>query len=132
MMRVLQYVLEIGGLGAIIALMAYLPVTKLAVGGILTLVGAYFPDLRGRENLQKGTAQIRFANVLLKVSGGLRFAVVIAGIVVLIGAMADGHQEAVRRTGSSPITDRFADFLKHKGLSKEYLEFLRERVVLKE
>jgi hypothetical protein len=131
-MKVLQYLLEIWGLGAIMALMVYLPWTKLALGGVLTVLGAFFPDLRGRKNLQEGTAQVRFANVLLNVSGGLRYAVVIAGIVVLIGAVADGHQEALRRTGASPITDSLADFLKRKGLSEEYVAYLKERALFKE
>jgi hypothetical protein len=44
------------------------------------------------EPVAGGNAQIKVWNIFLKMSGSLRFAVVIAGLLVLVGAILDGHK----------------------------------------
>jgi hypothetical protein len=92
MSRSVSYLLELGGVGGIVSLIAFIPWTKFALGSALAVVGAFFPQLNASRNLEKGSAQITAWNMLIKLSGSLRFAVVIAGLLILIGAISDGHE----------------------------------------
>jgi hypothetical protein len=91
MPRVLLYLLELIGVGGIIGLMAFIPWTKMALGGALAFLGAFFPSLKDARQSQSGDGQLTWRKVAVKFSGGVRFAVVMGGIVLLVGAVLEGH-----------------------------------------
>jgi hypothetical protein len=108
MAKVLTYLLELGGVGGIVALLAFIPWTKLALGGVLAFLGAFFPNFGGTKvDRQGGYAQIKVLNILLKMSGGLRFGLVLAGLIVLVGAILDGHQGYVANQANTvPLAEQ--------------------------
>jgi hypothetical protein len=88
-----EYILELLGVGGIVALIAFVSWTKLTLGGVLTVLGAYFPSLQPKtNNVAAGNTQIKVWNIFLKMSGTLRFGVVVAGLLVLVGAILDAHK----------------------------------------
>src|SRR5262245_28096722 len=66
--------------------------TKLTMGGLLTLAGAFFPT-PGRWNKgADGSGTVKAGPVSVAIKGGVRFAVVVSGIVVLVSAAFEGIQ----------------------------------------
>ena len=88
----IRLILEYVGVAGIIGLISFVSWTKLALGAVLTFLGAFFPKAGARkESLEGGNAQIKVLNIFLKMSGGLRFGVVLAGLIVLAGSLLDAH-----------------------------------------
>jgi len=120
MIRIGIHALELIGVGGLVALFAFIPLTKLGLGGALAILGAFFPNFHSEKN-KSGTAQVKFLAFLFKMSGGLRFAVVTAGIIVLIGAVIDGHENYVK---SPPSNGLLETKLRRDQLSREQWDAL--------
>jgi len=96
MQRSLEFLLELLGVGSIGGLLAFVTWTKITLGRALTFLGAFFPKLRSqKEPPQKQVAQIKLWTFLVRMSGGLRLGVVVAGLILVIGAVIDGHRDYV-------------------------------------
>jgi hypothetical protein len=92
MLKLIKLFLELASLGGLIGLMAFITWTKMALGGVLAITGAFFPSpVAIDEKSNKGTTEIKAWNFLIKMTGGLRFGVVVAGLILLVGAVLDGH-----------------------------------------
>lgn len=90
--RALMYLLELIGVGGIVGLMAFIPWTKMALGGALTFLGAFFPSLKDERQATTGDGQLTWQKIILKFRGGIRFGVVMGGVVLLVGAVLEGHE----------------------------------------
>jgi hypothetical protein len=90
-MRGLMYLLELLGVAGIVGLIAFIPWTKMALGAVLAFLGAFFPTRNVAQ--AQGQGEVRWKQVIAKFSGGVRVGVVIAGMILLIGALLDGYQK---------------------------------------
>ncbi len=90
MSKVIIYILELIGIGGLIGLMAYISWTKMALGASLSLLGAFFPELQAKEE-SPGQGTINAGKVKVVFRGGLRFVVVVSGMILIVGAVLDGH-----------------------------------------
>jgi hypothetical protein len=66
--------------------------TKLTMGGLLTLAGAFFPTPGRWSKGADGSGTVKAGPISVAIKGGVRFAVVVGGIVVLLGAAFEGIQ----------------------------------------
>lgn len=128
MARVVEFLLELVGLGALMSLLAFVTWTKMALGAILALAGAYFPTLRKREDVP-GSAQINLQKIAVQLRGGARFAVVIAGLVLIIGAMLDGHEGYLRQRSRVADADQATGLARAPRLGQPSDEDLKPLVV---
>jgi hypothetical protein len=92
------FLLELLGVAGLVSLLAYITWTKMALGAVLTLLGAFFPSLKDARQKLAGEGQVSWRGFLLKINGGIRFLVVIGGIILLIGAVLDGHEGYVKES----------------------------------
>lgn len=90
-MKLWMYIMESLGIIGLVGLISYITWTKMALGAALSLLGAFFPELHIKEG-GKGEGTIDIGKVKVVFRGGLRFVVVIAGLVLIVGAVLDGHQ----------------------------------------
>jgi len=90
MARLGMYLLEFFGLVGMVGLVAYISWTKMALGAVLTMIGALFPQCTGDS--QSGQGTVKFANASAVLKGSLRVGMVLGGIVLLIGAVLDGYE----------------------------------------
>jgi hypothetical protein len=98
MKQFLTFILELAGLGGLIALLAYVTWTKIVFGGVLALIGAFFPAVRVHSKKtapdpETGNIRIGSRGFSVAARGTLRALVVLAGIVVITGAVLDGARE---------------------------------------
>ena len=91
MVRAVVYLCELVGVGGLIGLVAYISWTKMALGSALSLLGAFFPELHMKRE-GTGEGKIDAGNIKVVFRGGLRFVVVVAGLVLIVGAVLDGHE----------------------------------------
>lgn len=84
----LMYLLNLLGVSGIVGLIAFIPFSKMVLGVIVIFLGAFFPIPNGQNN--GGEIIIRLKKLILKFRGGIRLLVVTAGIILVVGAMADG------------------------------------------
>lgn len=84
------------GLGFIMFVLKSVSWTKMTFGGLLALFGAFFPKNQ-EENNEKGEAKISSGKISIALKGGVRFAVVIAGLVLIVGAVYDGVKGAEKQ-----------------------------------
>jgi len=92
MAKAIWYLLELLGIGGLVGLLAYITWTKMALGSALSLLGAFFPELHAKES-EQGEGTIDAGKVKVVFRGGLRFVVVISGLVLIVGAVLDGHEK---------------------------------------
>ena len=71
----------------VLGVFAFVPLTMMATGAILTFLGVYYPRFGHVETKQDGKAELKAGIVGLKFSGGLRFAMVVAGLTLLVLAV---------------------------------------------
>lgn len=96
MSRIVIYLLELLGLIGIVGMLAFIPWTKMALGGALAAIGAFFPRLQ-EEKDRPGKLTLKHKAIQVMLNGGPRFALVSAGIVVLLGALLDGHDGLAKK-----------------------------------
>ena len=90
MKQILLYILELLGLLGILSIIAFISWTKMLLGAALTTIGAFFPQLKSRSS-EKGEGRIESHNFKATLKGTLRFGVIFAGLVLVVGAVLDGH-----------------------------------------
>ncbi len=84
-----ELLLRFVGLGFLLLYLQSVSWTKIMLGGFLCLIGAFFP--RGKVDQEKeGKAKISFGKLSFELRGGVRFAVVIAGIILIFVSVYDG------------------------------------------
>ncbi len=87
--KIIVYVLELIGLGGLLVFITFIKWTNVALGAILSIAGAFFPQIRGLRT-DSGEGSTTFGGVSVVVRGGARFAVVVAGIVLIVGGIVQG------------------------------------------
>jgi uridylate kinase len=86
----LIYFCELLGLGSLLLIIKFIPFSKSVMGVVLSLTGAFFPELnKGKKERGEGTIDAGKIKVILK--GGVRFAVVMGGLVLIVGAVLEGY-----------------------------------------
>ena len=97
MMKDLQLLLAVVGLGGLVALLAFVPIKKAALGCILSAVGALFPQLNlAPPKAEKGSGSISLGNFLrMSLNGSPRVLLVLAGIVLIAGSILEAHELAL-------------------------------------
>jgi hypothetical protein len=90
MKQIWLYILELLGLLGILGIIAFISWTKMLLGAALTAIGAFFPQLNLRSP-EKGEGRIESHRFKVILKGTLRFGVVFAGLVLVVGAVLDGH-----------------------------------------
>jgi len=83
---------ELLTLGGLLSYFSFVAVTKLLTGVSLTLIGAFLPQLKPKTDDAGGTTEIKIGTISVKIDGGIRFCLIVAGIVVLIWGISDGPQ----------------------------------------
>lgn len=106
-MKLIDFIFELVGLGGLVLVISYITWTKMLLGSVITLVGAFFPEMRSKEK-QHGEGEINAGNFRVVFSGGLRFAVVIAGIILIIGSVVDGFQGAAKENITSTYEQKLS------------------------
>jgi hypothetical protein len=84
-MREIELFLEYLGLAGIIGILAFITWTKMLLGAVVTIVGAFFPSRNSDKATGTGTIKWSQFNVAFK--GSLRIGVIIAGIVLIVGLL---------------------------------------------
>lgn len=95
------HLLHFFGIYGFAGLLAFVHIAPLAMGGLLTFAGAFFPDVSAvrKNDPSIGKAEFKMRNILFKLSGTLRFAVVCGGLILLVGSILDGQQKYVADAG---------------------------------
>jgi hypothetical protein len=96
MARAVVYLLELIGLFGLIGIVAFISWTKMILGAVLSLVGAFFPRVGGRDSADRGSGEINIQQIAIRMIGGVRVLVVIGGIILIVGSILDGHEGYVR------------------------------------
>src|SRR5262245_32322686 len=87
----LRFLIELIPVLATAGYLGYISVPKMAVGALLTFLGAFYPSMKDARQSKEGTGQLSWKQITIKFSGGIRFLVVIAGMIVLVGATFEGY-----------------------------------------
>lgn len=62
----------------------------MTLGAALTVIGTYFPSFTGRlRKSDRGDAHISFSQFAVKISGGLRFVLVVGGLLLICGSLGE-------------------------------------------
>jgi hypothetical protein len=88
----LKLAMEYMGVIALVGLFVFVPITKMVLGAILTVVGAFFPTVQSANKKDEGKGKISLFKVAVTLSGGIRFAVIFAGVILLIGSILEGYK----------------------------------------
>ncbi|MGL6313088.1 hypothetical protein [Vibrio sp. WXL103] len=94
MHKYITYIIEVLGLVSAVGLISYISWTKMILGSALALLGAFFPEIN-RKTEEEGQAQVQVGKINVSFRGGLRFAVVVAGIILIVGSLGDGVDNMV-------------------------------------
>lgn len=89
--KAILYLMELVGVGGLLGLLGFITWTKMGLGAALSLLGAFFPELHVKNN-EQGEGKIDAGKVSVVFRGGLRFVVVVAGLVLIVGSVLDGHE----------------------------------------
>lgn len=87
------------GLSAWLVVIAFDCLSKMALGALTSLLGAFFPSLRrqpehlGRVRIQTGSRSLHAFGLF--VEGGVRFLVVTGGVALMVSAAIDGHRRYI-------------------------------------
>jgi hypothetical protein len=92
MKQYVEWTLELIGLGGLITLLVFVKWTNVILGSVLSLIGAFFPQLRSNR-AGAGEAKTTFGKISVAFQGSLRYGVVIAGIILIIGGIVSGFQD---------------------------------------
>jgi hypothetical protein len=123
MKTLVEWLLELLGLGGVLAAVAYISWTKMTLGCAIALIGAFFP--KTRSDGAKGSGELHTKGTRAVFKGSLRVGLVLAGIVLLIGSLADSEDryyvaslqaanQALQR--SREEDNLIIEFLRAKGL----------------
>ena len=96
--------LEMLGLSGILFLLHFIPWTKMTLGAGLTLAGAFWPRQRQSANPthSEGQFEAKAKEWSLSARGSLRFLVVLSGMILIVGSVADGARNFLSY-GSGPF-----------------------------
>jgi hypothetical protein len=111
-MRGFIYFLELLGIAGITGLLAFIPWTKMALGAVLAFLGAFYPTLKVVPT--KGQGEIQWKQMIAKFSRGAGIAVVLAGIILHIGAILDGYYNKEEHD-KNLLKQRISEFSKRTG-----------------
>jgi hypothetical protein len=83
---------------------SFLTWTKLTLGAGLAFLGAFFRNDWGKNaNPDGGKATIKFGSINIGLNGGLRFAVIVVGLVIVTSSYADVWENVKHRFPGSAI-----------------------------
>ena len=107
--RAALYMMERLGLIGMIGIMSYIAWTKMLLGAALSMVGAFFPRVHGHDATDRGSGKINMHKIAISMVGGVRVLVVIGGIILIVGAVLDGHTsyvEAKEKEAAQDVASR--------------------------
>lgn len=107
--RAALYMMELLGLIGMIGIMSYIAWTKMLLGAALSMVGAFFPRIQGHDATDRGSGKINMHKIAISMVGGVRVLVVIGGIILIVGAVLDGHTgyvEAKEKEAAQDVASR--------------------------
>lgn len=88
----LKLVMEYAGVIALVGLFVFVPITKMVLGAVLTVVGAFFPRVESSSKNDEGKGKLSLFKIAVTLSGGVRFGVIFAGVILLIGSILEGYK----------------------------------------
>jgi hypothetical protein len=107
--EVVDLLLAWAGLFGILSLLIFVPLTKTVLGGVVAIVGAFFPN--NGINKITGNAKIKLKNIEITFGGSIRAAVIVCGIVILVfsgvetyGSIAEEKNRIAANGGSADST----------------------------
>ena len=95
--KILEYILELTGLIGILGMVSYIKWTQMALGATLALLGAYYPELR-KKRKEVGKTEIAVGKYKFTLHGTLRFALIICGLILIIGSVVNGQTELMNNS----------------------------------
>jgi hypothetical protein len=98
------YLIDLVSLTGFVGAIGFIPWTKMALGGALTVLGAFYPNRKEPRQPQEGSGHLEFFGVSISLKGGIRFAVVFAGILLVAGSVVEGYA-AAPRGGIVPLSE---------------------------
>ncbi len=91
MSRNVMHFLEMLGLAGALWFVAAWNWTKILLGAFVALIGAFLPSSTTPRNEGPGETVINFPEKKFSIKGGIRFAVVIIGFVIVLSGIFDGE-----------------------------------------
>jgi hypothetical protein len=91
MRRAIEFLIELVGVGGVAALLVFVTWTKVLLGAFLAFLGAFFPSLKDSRQQVHADAHISFRQLVLKVTGSVRVAVIAGGLILIVGGLIDAH-----------------------------------------
>jgi hypothetical protein len=86
--RMIPYFVELAATSGLIFAFAFISWTKIALGSVLTVIGAFFPN--STSDKATGTGSLKLAGVNITLRGSLRVGVLIAGLVLIVNEGISG------------------------------------------
>ena len=126
-MRIVFYLLEMIGVVGIVGLLAFIPLTKVALGAALACIGAFFPTIRPVQ--VTGDGEVRVSRFRARFRGGVRIGVILGGLILLVGAVLTGVEE--RNKAAHKVSERYQDKLLNDPKYKTLWDDPKFREVLK-
>ena len=88
------WLIELLSLVGLVAILAYVKWSLTTLGAVLTLIGAFFPKMStDKSKKTKGSAKVKSKNLSLIFRGSLRIGVILAGLLLVIGGVANVPEE---------------------------------------
>jgi len=92
MKQIIIYLLELGAVSGLLLFITFVSWTKLALGSVLTVAGAFLPQ--GTADALNGRGKLKLLGVEITLSGVLRIGVVIGGLALITGEAVNGFSKA--------------------------------------
>lgn len=86
-----ELVAEYGLFTVIFGAISFMSWTKMTLGAALSVIGAFFPaNKRNKNNNTNGIGAIKILGAEVTFSGAARYAVIVGGILLILGSIFDG------------------------------------------
>lgn len=121
MVQLWQLILEFVGLGGLVSLVAFVPWSKMTLGGVLALAGALFPHFGKKDEHDPGKGSVSTKFVRLTVNGGPRILLVFAGLILIAGSVLDGfmHRQEDEEARIWRAAARFGGYAEPASMKRE-------------
>lgn len=93
---VFEYTLQWAGLTAVIGFIAFIPLPQATLGVVVTLLAVYYPTMKYPKG-SVGTGEVSAWGLRATFRGGIKFALAIVGILLVVGAVLEGNEGKLKR-----------------------------------